>query len=310
MEHLWTAFTVIFPLMVMMAVGYGLKRFAGISEAVFLIINRIIFYVAIPAQVFRSIAFGETSSDGQGFFSLWIVGWILLVFVLCQLLIPRLMRDPKRCGVAVQATVRSNDAVFGLAVATALFGAERLGTMAFAIAVSVPLFNILGVLALEINCGGRIRIGHLLLNIVKNPIVLAVMVGFLVRGLEIPIPELLLSPIHSFAQLCTPLGFLVLGGMLTFSSLRENARPLLWISLVKLLGMPLVVVSLSILVGFRGEQLLALLILFGAPTAMAGFPLACAMGADGKLAGELVAVTTALSLPTMFLLLTAFGGML
>lgn len=310
MEHLWTAFTVIFPLMVMMATGYGLKRLAGISESVFLIINRIIFYVAIPSQVFRSIAFSDIGMEKQGFFCLWIVGWILIVFVLCQLLIPRWMPDPKRSGVAVQATVRSNDAIFGMAVATALFGTERLGTMALAIALSVPMFNVLGVVALEINCGGKVHVGHLLRNIAKNPIILAVLLGFLVRLINIPIPDVLLSPVHSFAELCTPLGFLVLGGMLTVSSLKENRKPLFWISLVKLILMPLVIVSLSALVGFRGEQLLSLLILFGAPTAMAGFPLACAMGADGKLAGELVAVTTALSLPTMFLLLTAFGGLL
>ena len=62
--------------------------------------------------------------------------------------------------------------------------------------------------------------------------------------------------------------------------------------------------------GFRGLRLLTILLIFAAPTAMASYPLANALGSDAELAGEAVAVTTAFSLPTVFLFLTVFGGLL
>lgn len=310
MEHLWTSFTVVMPLTVIMAVGFLLKRCSVVSEDNFFVINRIIFYVGIPTLVFRSIVMSADGSGSRLFLALWLIGWVVLTFVLSQCIVPRFMKDPSRRGVVVQALSRSNDAVFGLAVATAMFGADNLGTMAFAVALTVPMFNICGVAALEINRGGKVHVGRILWNIAKNPIVIAVVLAYAVRLIGITVPSVVMKPIGLLADLCTPLGFLVLGGILSFRSISENRKPLFWVSLIKLIVLPLVVIAASLLVGFRGEELLAVLIIFGAPTAMAGFPLACAMGGDGKLAGELVAITTALSLPTMFILLTVFGGWL
>ena len=52
--------------------------------------------------------------------------------------------------------------------------------------------------------------------------------------------------------------------------------------------------------GFRGESLCAMMILFAAPAAVASYPMAVAMGADGQLAGQLVCTTTVLSVFTIF----------
>ena len=54
------------------------------------------------------------------------------------------------------------------------------------------------------------------------------------------------------------------------------------------------------------------MILFAAPVAVSSYPMAVAMGADGDLAAQLVAYTTILCLPTIFLwtlLLNSMGWM-
>jgi malate permease and related proteins len=60
------------------------------------------------------------------------------------------------------------------------------------------------------------------------------------------------------------------------------------------------------LLGFRGEALLGLMVLFASPTAVSSYTMAQQMGADGKLAGQLVAFTTGVSLLTIFLFVFLF----
>ena len=64
---------------------------------------------------------------------------------------------------------------------------------------------------------------------------------------------------------------------------------------------PLVFVAIAVLLGFRGQELCALLILFAAPTAVSSYPMAVAMDADGDFAAQMVAYTTVFCLPTIFL---------
>ncbi|MBQ6236442.1 MAG: hypothetical protein IJK54_11040, partial [Clostridia bacterium] len=74
---------------------------------------------------------------------------------------------------------------------------------------------------------------------------------------------------------------------------------------------PVAVCSIAyFLGGLRGAELASIFIVFSAPTAMSCMPMASELGGDVKLSGELIAVTTVLSLVTVFLYLTFFGGIL
>ena len=111
--------------------------------------------------------------------------------------------------------------------------------------------------------------------------------------------------------MCTPLGFLVLGGVLSFRSLKSNWRMITLISAVKLILMPVLFCTAAyFLGGIRGQELTSLFIVFASPVALSSLPMASELGGDVKLAGELIAVTTVLSLVTIFLYLTFFGGIL
>jgi len=70
---------------------------------------------------------------------------------------------------------------------------------------------------------------------------------------------------------------------------------------LRLVLIPLAFVAGAVLLGFRGQELCALMILFAAPVAVSSYPMAVAMGADGDFAAQMVAWTTVLCLPTIFL---------
>lgn len=309
MEYFWTSFNIVIPLMLMMATGFLIRRVGIVTENALRVVNRIVYYVGIPTLVFHSVVTDTTTARWQ--YGLWVAGTVIAAFALAMLLARLLTKDPSRRGTIAQCAFRSNDGIFGLAVAGALLGENNTGTMAFTLVISATLFGICGVLAYELNRGGRISFGKVLLNTVKNPILIAAALAFLVRLTGLRLPEVILTPIEHFRRMCTPLGFLVLGGLLSFRSLKTDWKPVAIVSAVKLVAMPALFCTLAyFLGGLRGAELASLFIVFASPVAMSCLPMASELGGDVKLAGEFIAVTTVLSLLTVFLYLTFFGGIL
>ncbi|MBR6039142.1 MAG: AEC family transporter [Clostridia bacterium] len=309
MEQFWTSFNIVMPLVIMMATGMLIRRVGLVSEDAFRVMNRIVFYIGIPALVFHAVVTDRTTARWQ--FALWVGLSILAAFAVSMLLARVLSKDPGKRGTIAQAAYRSNDGIFGLAVASALLGEGNTGAMAFALVISASLFGVTGVLCYELNRGGKVKIGKVLLNLIKNPILIAAALAFLVRFTGIELPYVILKPIEYFKHMCTPLGFLVLGGLLSFRSLKENWKLVTVVSAVKLVLFPVAVCALAyFLGGLRGAELASIFIVFSAPTAMSCMPMASELGGDVKLSGELIAVTTVLSLLTVFLYLTFFGGIL
>ena len=297
------------PLVLMMATGFLLRRVRLVTEDTLRVVNRIVYYVGIPTLVFYSVVTDRTPARWQ--YALWVAGSVLAAFVLAMLLARVLTKDPAKRGTIAQAAFRSNDGIFGLAVAAALLGENNTGTMAFTLVISAALFGVTGVLCYELNRGGRIHVGKLLLNLLKNPILIAAALAFVVRFTGLNLPYVILKPIEYFKHMCTPLGFLVLGGLLSFRSLKADWKLVTVVSAVKLIALPVVFCSLAyFLGGIRGAELASLFIVFASPTAMSCLPMASELGGDVKLSGELIAVTTVLSLLTVFLYLTFFGGIL
>ena len=309
MEQFWTSFNIVMPLVLMMATGFLIRRVGLVSEDAFRVINRIVYYVGIPTLVFYSVVTDRTPARFS--YALWVAGSILVAFVLSMLLARALTKDSGRRGTLAQAAYRSNDGIFGLAVAAALLGENNTGTMAFTLVISAALFGVTGVLCYELNRGGTIKIGKVLLNTLKNPILISAAFAFLVRFTGLTLPYFLLKPIEYFKHMCTPLGFLVLGGLLSFRSLKSDWKLVTIVSAIKLVAFPVAVCSIAyFLGGLRGAELASIFIVFSSPTAMSCMPMASELGGDVRLSGELIAVTTVLSLVTVFLYLLFFGGIL
>ena len=309
MEYFWTSFNIVMPLVLMMATGMLIRRVGLVSEDAFRVINRIVFYIGIPSLVFHGVVTDPTPARWE--YALWVAGSVLVAFALSMLLAHVLTKDPSKRGTLAQAAYRSNDGIFGLAIATALLGEGNTGTMAFTLVISASLFGVTGVLCYELNRGGKVNIGKVLLNTLKNPVLISAILAFIVRFSGIKLPVVIEKPIEYFKNMCTPLGFLVLGGVLSFKSLREDWKFVTVISLVKLVVFPAAVCTLAYFVGgLRGAELASIFIVFSAPVAMSCMPMASELGGDVKLSSELIAITTVLSLLTVFLYLTFFGGIL
>ena len=107
--------------------------------------------------------------------------------------------------------------------------------------------------------------------------------------------------VTSLAGVATTLALVVLGANLKFDELKKNSRTIIAVLATRLILLPLIMVPLGYLIGLRGVELFLILMIYGTPVATASYPMAQNMGGDGQLAGQLVFVSTVVSLVTIFL---------
>ena len=301
MENLLLSFNVVAPLMIYMIIGVTLRNTGVVDEKIMRGTNNIIYYVTLPLMCYRAVAASDLKTMFDTPYLLYMTIGILALYAITALLVPVFCKDNRRRGVLILGIFRSNDAIFGLAVAAALLGENNLGMMSIGISLSVPLYGLLSVVAMERYRGERVHFGKVLLRVITNPIIISCVAGFAVNLLQIKLPVVLQKPIDGLAAVTSPLAFVLLGGTISFSAVKKNRKAITVVSLLRLFLIPIAVLAAFLALGFRGEFIVVVLILFGAPVAMVTYTMAVGMQADDELAGTLVAVTSVLSILSMFL---------
>ncbi|MEA4871038.1 MAG: AEC family transporter [Christensenella sp.] len=300
MENLILSFNVVAPLIVYMVIGALLTKSGVVDERIMRGANNIIYYVTLPLMCYRAVAASDLTAMFSTPYLLYMAIAILLIYGVTALLVPLFCKEDRRRGVLILGIFRSNDTIFGLAVAAALLGENNLGMMSIGISLCVPLYGLLSVVAMERYRGAQVKVGKVLLRIITNPIIIGCVAGFVVNLLNITLPAVLQKPIDGLAGATTPFAFVLLGGTISFAAVRKNRAAITAVSLLRLLIVPVLVVGSFLLLGFRGEFIVVVLIIFGAPVAMVTYTMAVGMQADHELAATLVAVTSVLSIATMF----------
>ncbi len=320
-ETLFFACNAILPIILMIALGYLLKRIGLFPEAVRAGLNRICFRVLIPVLLFRNIYHGNGVSMQDLRTVGFAIAFVLVVFGLGIGIVRRVTPTPAQQGALLQALFRSNFAVIGLPLATSLFGDAGARMAALLSIVTIPVFNALAVIALTVfgsDDAHRPTVRHVLRSIATNPLILGVCTGILVillravfvrLGLSFRLTDLpgLYDAIDTVATAATPLALLVLGGDFELSATRHLVKPLLVGTGMRLLVVPISALLLSHLLfpDFTGAEYAAYLALFGTPVAVSSVVMAAEMGSDKELAGQLVVWTTVFSAVSLFFIIVA-----
>lgn len=299
----------VLPMCLIMALGYGTRRLGWIRREEISVINKIAFRIFLPCLLYYNVYCSDLSGSFDPLLMAYAVGGVLLTFGLSlgyTLLIEKL---PERRGVMIQGMFRSNYVIMGIPVATALLGSDQLGTVSILIAVVVPLFNMLAVVVLEVFRGQKPKPLHILGQIAKNPLVIGSVLGILTLAAGIRLPHILEQTIQSISAIASPLQLFLLGAFFQFSGLKTYRRELVTVSAAKLIVSPGLFLGLGALLGFRGVAFVSLIGIFASPTAVNSFTMAQQMGGDAELAGDIVVVTSAVSMLTMFLWVFLFKSL-
>lgn len=301
MENLIISFNVVLPLFLCMALGYFLKWIKLYDDATLKTINKLVFKVFLPIYLFRSIYTTDLSAVFNPKLILFAVLGILAWFVILMLVVPRIEKEDSKRGVMVQAMFRSNFVLYGLPVAVSLCGEENIGATSLMIGIVVPIFNVLAVITLETFRGGKPSVAKMAKGIATNPLIIASVIGIAFYFLNIKLPTAVEKTVTDLGRVATPLALVALGGEFKFHKVKGNLKQLIISVFGKLVISPLAIVTAGIVLGFRDEMLVPILLMSGAPAAVSSYTMAQQMGGDGELAGEIVVFTTGLSILTIFL---------
>ena len=300
-DSLFAALRVAMPMMLLMVIGWLCRTRGLIDRPAMKQYDRLIFWLFMPLLLFKNIYEIDFS---QGFAvkeMLFVAAGLLLNFAFCMKF-PRLLTDdPRKSSVIGQAVVRGNYILFGVVVCEALYGEGRTGMVIMLGVLVIPAINIFSAVILEAGRNRQADLGKLLLAILKNPMIIGAILAFMCKGFGLTVPAPMWSVIRSIANSTTTVSFLSLGVGLDMAEAVSDRRLLAWGVFLRLFAVSGVFMPLAVFAGFRNESLCAMMVVFAAPSAVASYPMAVAMGADGQLAGQLVCVTTVLSVLTIFL---------
>lgn len=321
----------ILPIVLLIFLGYVLKRKAFLDEGWFKKGNKLIFKVCLPCLLFINVYNIESFASINWSVVLYAELAIVVLFFLGLLLVKYTIADTKQKGVVLQCVFRSNFAIIGLPLAASLGGTDGVGIAAVLSAFSIPTFNILAVIALTIYRQGenntRVSVKEILKKIVQNPLILGVACGLVVLGIRSVIPNdaqglpvftlkgnlpFLFDFINSVAKICSPLALIVWGGLFEIEAIKDRIKPILVGTMVRVVAVPFLVLTAAILLSkfsnlftFDKTVYPALIALFGSPVAVSSAIMAQEMDNDGILAGQLVVWTSIVSIATLFFFIFA-----
>ena len=304
MENIIVSFNVIAPVFFLMVLGYLLVNYTSLADRKLTKqANAIVFKIFLPCMLFYNVYQSDIGAEIHSRIKLciWAAGGLLILFVLLCLIVPKVVKQENQQGVVIQGIFRSNYVIFGVAVVQNLYGVKSTTTAAILSAILVPMYNFLAVVALSIFGEKReTDWKKIILDIVKNPLIISSVLGIIFSLLGIRLPTAVDTTVQDLAKLSTPIAFMILGGDLDFSKVRGNLKVASVVLTIKLVILPLIMIPMIVMMGYRDADLLSGLLAYQTPVAVSSYIMAQQAGADGQLAGQLVVFSSVLSIFTLF----------
>ncbi len=279
------------PIFLIVLLGLVLRRVGFIDDHFNQIASKLVFSICLPVLLFTAISqisLDETINLPVFYFSLvfaligFLVSWL---FVLPMQ--PRADR-----GVMVQGAFRSNLGVIGIALCSNAYGPEGLALASLLMASLTVAYNILSVFILSFYGGGELKWSMVLLDILRNPLIVAIFLATLIAISGIAVPGILLKSGEYIGSMALPLALLGTGAGMSLRTLRDSSMATTLVVVLKAGVLPILATLLAWQIGFRGLELGVLFLLFVSPTATASYAMVKATGGNDSLAANLVMTTT------------------
>ena len=312
MENLIFSLNATIPIFLMMLLGMLFRKLGWMDEVFAAKMNKFVFLVPLPVLLFEQLATVDFSE-------VWDIKFILFCFVVTAIsitistLISLLWKDRSIKGEFIQATYRSSAALLVIAFIQNIYG--TVGMAPLMIIGSVPLYNIMAVVVLSVfkpgnNSFDKALVKKTLKGIATNPIIIGIVAGFVWSALKLPMPSILHKTVSSIGATATPMGLMSMGATFEMKKATSKMKPTLVAVFMKLVGFCAIFLPMAALLGFRNEEMIAILVMLGSATTVSCFVMARNMGHEGTLSSGVIMMTTLLSAFTLTMwldVLRSFG---
>ena len=301
MENLIFSLNATVPIFLLMILGFLLKKLGVIDDVFASKMNKFVFLVPLPVLLFEDLSTVD-------FAQVWNMKFVLFCFVVTLVciilaaLVSFLWHDKSIQGEFIQASYRSSAALLGIAFIQNIYG--NAGMAPLMIIGSVPLYNIMAVVVLSFFKPDRKKLDKevwktTLKGIVTNPIILGIAAGLLWSALRLPMPSILEKTVSDIGAVATPLGLMAMGASFDIKKAFGKVKPAAAASVMKLVLFAALFLPLAVWMGFRREELVAILVMLSSATTVSCYVMARDMGHEGVLTSSVVMLTTLFSAFTM-----------
>jgi predicted permease len=198
-------------------------------------------------------------------------------------------------------------AIIGLPMLNSMFGSAGSAVMATVMPFGVLMYNISAVIILSIyapadkKMSGKELKSHIFKTIVKNPLILSILAAFLIVMIKVELPECVNKGLSLLGDTTLPLAMIALGAGFKFSSIKGKAKYSLTVTAIKIIILPILMIAVTLALGYRGVNLGVIIAVFGGPVAVASYIMASNMGSDKEIAAQILIFTTLGSMFTLFI---------
>ena len=289
---------------VIIAAGYLVARarlLGDNQEPVQFALSRLAFFVLSPCLLFTVLAkanvhelFSRVLAD-SAFSSIAVI----VAFLVVALAIWKRPLPVATIGAASAGYVNANN--IGLPVAVYVLGNAALSAplILFQLVILAPILLAI----LDITTSGKVSVGRILLQPIRNPLIIAVVIGVLLAVFGIHLPKAVLAPFVLVGGAAVPIVLLSFGMSIHGQRILQpgsNRRDVILASVLKTIAMPVVAWAVGFFIlGITGTALFDVVVLAALPTAQNIFNYAQRYNTGVALARDVVLITTIGSIPVL-----------
>lgn len=315
MNDLLFVINAIFPLILMILVGYLLKKINLLGDDTAKKLNTLVFRIFLPIMLFLNVYKIESFSQIDFTFVWYAIGITVLLFLIGIPIMGALFKENRQRSVMLQGIFRANYALVGIPLAQSLFGEEGSIMASLLSAFIVPIFNILAVICLTVYSAGdkKPSLSGVIKGVAKNPLIQGIFCGFIALGIRAIFIKIgvdfrltdvapVYKTLQNLSSIATPLSLLVLGARFEISAIPHLKKHIIIGVVNRVVIVPLLGISLALVFNrFTGAQFASFVACFCTPVAVSSVPMSQEMGADADLMGQIVVWTTLFSAFSIFI---------
>lgn len=302
---------VLAPVFLLVLLGVWLCRRGLLSDQAFQELNRFVYWMALPAFLFKNIIEADLHLGDAGRLALVLLASAAGIIVLSSAA-ARALRLPRSAhGTFVQAAFRANLAYVGLPIVYNTFLADsperarEMQTLAIlGMGALIPFYNVAAVLAL-LRCGpGRAEkrcFRRAAGEIARNPLILSCLIGLAGLAAGLRLPAFAGRTLDALGAVALPVALLGVGASVARQSVRGRLPAALAIAGLRVVISPLLGLAFARWLGLGADETRIVLVLLTCPTAVVSHVLVQELGGDEALSSSAIVLSTLLSVPALSL---------
>ncbi len=274
-------------------------------------LSNILVYIVVPCMIVNSFIATYDDSILENLLWSFLVSFILLVLGIILSFIICIKYKTNDKPILLFALMFSNASYMGIPLIQALFG--DIGVI-YASGF-LTLFNILLWIVGYMVVSKTFNIKSTLISILKTPIIYSLIIGLLIFIFQIPIPNIIKTPLNLLGNMNTPLSMIVTGMIIGSSNvLTVMKNKYVWLTVAfRLLLIPLICLGVTYLLSLlpiSKEVLKIAFILMATPSAAITSIFAIKFNYNEDIAAGVVIISTILSIITLPLFTLAIDSLI